>query len=82
VEDEIENLQFISLGVTKISKIIFYNGFLIFAIIPESKCIPTLGSKNIADYLDNLALYINKINLKPNKELQSITKSKKEYLLL
>jgi hypothetical protein len=53
----------------EISKIIFYNKFPIFIIIPESERILALGGRNIIDYLNNLILYINKINLKSGREL-------------
>jgi hypothetical protein len=79
---EIENLQFINLKITEISKIIFHSGFPIFAIIPKPKRIPMLGGGSIVDHLDNSILYIDKTNLKSNKKLQSITKSKGKYLLL
>jgi hypothetical protein len=80
--DETKNFQFINSGIIKISKIIFYNKFLIFIIIPKPEYIPIFGNRNIIDYLDNLALYINKINLKPNRKLQSIIENRGEYLLL
>jgi hypothetical protein len=41
-----------------------------------------LGGGSIADHLGDLVLYINKIDLKPGKELQLITKNKGKYLLL
>jgi hypothetical protein len=55
--------------MTEISKIIFYNRFLILVIILEFKYILALGGGNIINYLNNLILYINKISLKFNKKL-------------
>jgi hypothetical protein len=69
------------LEIIKIFKIIFYNRFSIFVIILKLEYILILGGKNIIDYLDNLALYINKIDLKSGGELQSIIENKGEYLL-
>jgi hypothetical protein len=82
VGSKTENLQFTNSGITEISKIIFYDRFLIFAIILELEYILILGDKNIINYLNNLILYINKINLKFDKKLQSIIKNRGEYLLL
>jgi hypothetical protein len=53
----------------KISKIIFYNKFLISTMIPKLEYMPALGGGSIINYLNNLILYINKIDLKFNKEL-------------
>jgi hypothetical protein len=58
-----------SSGVTKISKIIFYNRFLTLETILEPEYISIFGDKNITDYLDDLVPYFNKINLKSGKEL-------------
>jgi membrane protein DedA with SNARE-associated domain len=79
--NEIKNLQFTNSRIIEIFKIIFYNEFLIPIIILESEYILMLGGGNIIDYLNNLILYINKINLKSGKELQLIIKNKKKYLL-
>jgi hypothetical protein len=68
MENKIKNLQFINSKIIKISKIIFYNRFLIFITIPKFKYILIFGNRNIINYLDNLILYINKINLKSNKK--------------
>jgi hypothetical protein len=57
------------LGIIKIFKIIFYNKFPIFAITPEPEYISIFGGGNIIDYLNNLILYINKIDLKSDKKL-------------
>jgi hypothetical protein len=80
--DKIENLQLTSSGVTKIFKTIFYNGFPILTITPKPEHILVLGNKNIINYLNNLILYIDKIDLESGKELQLIIKNKEEYLLL
>jgi hypothetical protein len=69
IRNKIENFQFINSEITKIFKIIFYNGFLILTIILEFEYILILGGKNIVDYLNNLISYINEIDLKFNKEL-------------
>jgi hypothetical protein len=82
MENEIENLQLTSSGVTKISKIIFYNKFPIFAIISKPEHISILGGGSIIDYLNNLTPYIDKIDLKSNKKLQLIIENRGEYLLL
>jgi hypothetical protein len=62
-------------------KIIFYNRFLIPTVILEFEYILIFKNKNITNYLNNLILYIDKIDLKSGKELQLITKSRRKYLL-
>jgi hypothetical protein len=71
-----KNLQLTNSGITEIFKTIFYNRFLISIIIPKFEHILIFGGGNIINYLDNLMLYINKIILESNKELQSIVKNK------
>jgi hypothetical protein len=68
--------------MTKIFKIIFYNRFPTSAIIPKSEYILALGGKSITNHLNNLALYISKINLEFGRELQSIIESREKYLSL
>jgi hypothetical protein len=66
----------------KISKIIFYNRFSIFAITSKLEYISVLGNKSTINYLNNLVLYINKTDLEFDKKLQLIIENRGEYLLL